>query len=116
MSTDPQRTAAPRSPDPDGPDVVHIEQIGPIPIIEDDDPRYKADRVRRQIAAAAADAMHSPEELQQGLTNDDPDIRRRVVRRLIARGRDHPLTLPLLLVALESDPSPNVRGAIAGNL
>jgi len=60
----------------------------PIPVFHDDDFRLAEERERGRIAAAAADAMHSAEELLEGMQHDDSEVRYRVVPRLVARWRD----------------------------
>lgn len=100
----------------DEPDTVSIGSIGPIPIIEYDDPRFDVQRAAGRQAAAVADALHSPEDLQKGLLNVDPDVRWRVVPRLVARGREHVGTIPALLRTLATDGSARVRCAVAENL
>jgi hypothetical protein len=48
--------------------------------------------------------------------HDRSGVRRRVVDRLIARGRGHPNTIPTLLDVLKNDPDPFPRFMVAMGL
>lgn len=91
---------------------IWIEQVGAIAVREPSE----AEIHQRELNAAAADAMHTPEELQAGMYHELSDVRQRVVARLIARGADDPSTIPTLLDVLQHDPSPAVRGRVAFSL
>lgn len=88
---------------------IWIEGVGAIPVQE------PSAQESRQAAedAAAADAMHTPEELQRGMHHERAGVRWRVVDRLIARGGDHENTVPTFLDVMEHDSSPVVRGNVA---
>lgn len=100
----------------DDADVIWIGPVGPIPVFHDDDFRLAEDRERGRVTAAAADAMHTAEELLHGMRHDDPDVRWRVVARLIARWGSDERTLPTLLTALATDASAAVRDTVAMSL
>jgi hypothetical protein len=105
----------PELPPEDGPDEIWIGPVGPIPVHYDDDPRLVDDQAAWSEARARAQAMHSPDELLEGLVDPDWRVRHEVVDRLIARARareDH-RTLPALLKALAEDPAWQVRDAVA---
>ena len=91
---------------------IWIGGVGPIAVREPS----PAETHQRELNAAAADAMHTSEELQAGMYHELADVRRRVVARLIARGADDPATIPTLLDVLQHDPSPAVRGTVAFSL
>lgn len=97
-------------------DVLWVGPIGPIPILHDDDPRYDEDRWMWSVARSAAQAMHTADELLAGLSDTDWRVRHEVVDRLIARGRDDPRTLPVLLESVKNDPAWQVRDVIAMRL
>ena len=65
------------------------------------------------MAAAAADAMVTPDELLRGIRSDDWHIRVWVVDRLMARTRDDERLVPALLEALRVDAAWQVRDQIA---
>lgn len=96
------------------PEVEHIfiEGVGSIVVRE---PSADEDRQRKEDAAVA-DSLHTPEELQGGMFHDRADVRWRVVDRLVARGAEHPKTVPSLLAVLQHDPSPAVRDSVAMGL
>lgn len=91
---------------------IWIEGVGAIPVRE---PTAEESR-QRQLDAAVADALHTPEDLQRGMYHERPNVRWRVVARLVARGFDHPSTVPTFLDVLQHDPSPVVRGMVAFTL
>jgi HEAT repeat protein len=99
-------------PPEDQPDVVYIGPVGPIPIFHDDDPRLAADRAAWSAARRKAQAMHSADDLLDGLTDADWRVRHEVVDRLIARARDDPRKLPALLQAATGDIAWQVRDAV----
>jgi HEAT repeat protein len=103
----------PELPPEDRPDEFWIGPIGPIPIQYEDDPRLDEDREAWSQSTARAQAMHSPDELLDGLVDADWRVRHEVVDRLIARARDDHRTLPALLKALANDPAWQVRDAVA---
>ena len=84
-------------PPEDQPDAIHIGPVGPIPIFHEDDPRLADDRAAWSAARKKAQAMHSADDLLDGLTHADWRVRHQVIDRLIARARDDARTLPVLL-------------------
>jgi HEAT repeat protein len=91
---------------------IWMEGVGAISVRE---PTAQESR-QRQADAAVADALHTPEDLQSGMYHERADVRWRIVDRLIARGFDHPDTIPTFLDVLQHDPSPVVRGNVAFKL
>lgn len=73
-------------------------------------------RAQDRADAAVADALHTPEELQTGMHHTRAGVRSRVVDRLIARGFDHPNTIPTLLDVLGNDGDALTRFMVAMNL
>ncbi|MFC5503193.1 HEAT repeat domain-containing protein [Lysinimonas soli] len=96
-------------PDDEPPDEIYIGPVGPIPIRDVDPVGQTQDR----DDAAVADALHSAEELQSGMHHERAGVRHRVVDRLVARGFDHPNTIPTLLAVLANDPDPMPRFMVA---
>jgi HEAT repeat protein len=105
-----------RRPREDMPDEIWIGPVGPIPIFHQDDPRFVDERAAWSIANKKSQAMHSADELIDGLTDPDWRVRFGVVDRLIARARDDDRTLPALLRTAEMDPAWQVRSAVAVRL
>lgn len=103
-------------PPEDQPDVISVGPVGPIPIFHEDDPRLVDDKAAWSAARKKAQAMHSPDDLLDGLTDADWRVRHEVVDRLIARARDDPRTLPALLQAITEDASWEVRDTVAMRL
>ena len=103
----------PELPPEDGPDEIWVGPVGPIPVHYDGDPRRIDDQAAWSKAAGRAQAMHSADELLQGLVDPDWRVRHEVVDRLIARAREDHRTLPALLKALAEDPAWQVRDAVA---
>lgn len=91
---------------------IWIEGVGVIPVHE---PTPEESR-QRQLDAAEADALHTPEDLQSGMYHERASVRWRGIDRLIARGFDHPNTVLTFLDVLQHDPSPVVRGLVAFKL
>jgi HEAT repeat protein len=110
MSTD-RWIAMTSLPPEDQPDVVSIGPVGPIPIIDDDDPRFAEERAAWSSATAKAQALHSADELVSGLHDPDWRVRHESIDRLVARWPDDPRTLPTLLELAEHDPVWQVRSA-----
>jgi HEAT repeat protein len=96
-------------PPEDQPDVVWVGPVGPIPIHYEGDPRFEDERVAWSEARRRAQALHSAEELLEGVTDDDWRVRFESVDRLAARWHDDERTLPALLVLTEHDPVWQVR-------
>jgi hypothetical protein len=96
-------------PPKDQPNVVWIGRVGPIPIHYEDDPRFEDERVAWSKARTKAQALHSAEELLEGVTDDDWRVRFESVDRLAARWHDDGRTLPVLLELAEHDPVWQVR-------
>jgi HEAT repeat protein len=84
---------------------------GPIPIIEDDDPRFAEDRAAWSKARAKAQALYSADELVSGVHDSDWRVRHESIDRLVARWPDDPRTLTSLLQLAEHDPIWQVRSA-----
>jgi hypothetical protein len=102
-------------PPEDQPDAIDIGPVRGIPIIDPDDPRFEGERRAWSQARAKAQAMHSADELLQGLCDDDWMVRFEVVDRLIARARDDERTVPALLAAAD-DSVPAVRETVVMRL
>ena len=98
-------------PPEDQPDVVWIGPVGPIPIIEDDDPRFVEERAAWSKARAKAQALHSADELVSGVHDPDWRVRFESIDRLVARWPNDPRTLVALIQLAENDPVWQVRGA-----
>jgi HEAT repeat protein len=106
-------TSSHRPPE-DRADAIYLGPVGPIPIFQDDDFRLEKDHARAKLNAAIADAMHSAEELLEGVReHPDEDVRCRAVPRLVARWRTDPRTDPALLEGLAEEASSYVRDDIA---
>jgi hypothetical protein len=99
-------------PPEDQPDVIYIGPVGPIPIIHEDDPRFEEERAAWSAATRKAQAMHSADELLDGLKDADLRVRQEVVDRLIARAGDDERTLPALLQVATHDGAWEVRDAV----
>jgi HEAT repeat protein len=97
-------------PPEDQPDVFSIGPVGPIPIIEDDDPRFVDERASWSRARAKAQALHSADELLSGVVDLDWRVRHESIDRLKARWHDDARTLPALLEVAERDEEWRVRG------
>jgi HEAT repeats len=93
----------------DQPDVLWIDPVGPIPVHYEDDPRFDDERGAWSKARRKAQALHSAEELLQGVTDDEWRVRVEAVDRLAARWHDDRRTLPALLQLAEHDPVWQVR-------
>lgn len=103
-------------PHEDRPDTIDIGPVKGIPIVEDDDPRFKEDRAAWSAARKRAQALVSADELLEGMQDADWRVRHEVVDRLIARARSDARTLPALLHALAADAAWQVRDAVAMRL
>lgn len=103
-------------PPEDRPDTIDIGPILNIPIVDDDDPRLMEDRATWSAATRTAQALHSSDELLQGLRHHDWRVRHQSVARLVARARDDVRTLPALLKAAVHDRSWQVRDAVVWGL
>src|SRR4051812_4754690 len=93
-----------------GDEHIVIGPIGPIPIIHRIDPVVEA---QGKADADTAGALHTPEELQGGMYHERVGVRVRVVPRLVARGFDHPATIPTLVDVLRNDPDGQPRFLVA---
>jgi HEAT repeat protein len=98
-------------PPEDQPDVVWVGPVGPIPIHYEDDPRFEEERAAWSHARKKAQALHSPEELLEGVVDDDWRVRCESVVRLAALWHDDPRTLPALLDVAEHDSVWQVRSS-----
>lgn len=92
-------------PPEDQPDVVWIGSVGPIPIIEDDGPRFVEERAAWSKARAKAQALHSADELVSGVHDPDWRVRFESIDRLVARWPNDPRTLVALIQLAENVPS-----------
>jgi HEAT repeat protein len=102
-------------PPEDRPDTIDVAGVRGIPIIHEDDPRFEEERAAWSRARARAQAMHSANELLNGLRDDDWMVRHEVVDRLVARARNDERTIPALIRAA-ADPVWEVRGAVVMSL
>lgn len=94
-----------------GTEHIWISGIGRVPIRDE---QSSSEVAANDQAMKLAEELHSPEQLQAALLeHPDPEVRWRVVDRLVARGADHPKTLPTLFRGLAEDPSWKVRDAVA---
>lgn len=98
-------------PPEDQPDVLWIGSVGPIPIIDEDDPRFAEERAKWSRARAKAQSLHSAEELLAGVRDVDWRVRHESVPRLLARWHDDDRTLLTILELAEHDPVWQVRSA-----
>jgi HEAT repeat protein len=98
-------------PPEDQPDEVWIGPVGPIPIIDEDDPRFEEERAAWSAANRKAQALHSADELLQGLRDPDWRVRHGSVPRLVARWKDDPRTVEGLLDLAKGDVQWQVRDA-----
>ena len=98
-------------PPEDQPDEIWIGPLGPIPIIDEDDPRFEAERAAQSAANKKAQALHSADELLEGLRDPDWRVRLESVPRLAVRWKGDPRTLEAILHAAANDESWQVRGA-----
>ena len=89
---------------------LYVGPVGPISVVHEFSP---AEIAQGRADAAVADALHTPEELQSGMYHESAGVRKRVVDRLIARGFDHPDTIPTLVDALRNDPHSDPRFKVA---
>jgi HEAT repeat protein len=96
-------------PPEDQPDVLRIGPVSPIPIIEDDDPRFVEERAAWSRATAKAQALHSADELLSGVRDPDWRVRFESVDRLTARWHGDPRTLLSILGLAEHDEEWRVR-------
>lgn len=96
-------------PPEDLPDELTIGPVGPIPIIDEDDPRFEAERSAWSSARARAQALHSVEDLVDGLADDDWRVRFESIDRLVARWRDDSRTPLAVRRIAEHDPVWKVR-------
>jgi len=69
----------------DQPERIEIGEVGPIPIIDDDDPRFEAERAAWLAATSKAQGLHSAEELLARVRDPDWRVRFGSVDRLVAR-------------------------------
>ena len=95
-----------------GPDEICIGPVGPIAVREID----AVAAAQRRADAAVADALHTPTDLQAGMYHDRPQVRMRVIDRLIARGSEHPRTVATFIDVLQHDPDADVRYLVAGRM
>lgn len=98
-------------PPEDKPDVIHVGPVGPIPIIDEDDPRFEEERAAWSAATAKAQALHTAAELRSGMGDSNWRVRHECIDRLLARHKDDPRTEDALLTAAAEDPAWQVRDA-----
>jgi hypothetical protein len=77
-------------PPEDQPDEISVGPVGPIPIIHDDDPRFEEERAAWSAATKKAQALHSAEELLEGVRDPDWRVRHEAIPRLVTRWKDDP--------------------------
>jgi HEAT repeat protein len=99
----------PKLPPEDQGDYLSIGPVENIPVIDDDDPRFVDERREWSEATAIAQALHSADELIDGLSSDNWMVRFGIVPRVIARARDDPRTVRALVGLALHDPSADVR-------
>jgi HEAT repeat protein len=93
----------------DRPDIVWIGPVGPIPILDEDDPRFEEERAAWSRANQKAQALHSAEELLEGVADTDWRVRCESVDRLAVRWHNDPRTLAAILELAEHDSVWQVR-------
>jgi HEAT repeat protein len=96
-------------PPEDRPDVIWIGSIGPIPIIDEDDPRFEEEQAAQSAANRKAQALHSADELLEGVRDEDWRVRYESVDRLVARWSADPRTVDVLIEVASADPAWQVR-------
>jgi len=97
-------------------DQIWIGPVGPIPIRDENDPDFLAERAAWHEPRARAQAMVTVDEHLAGLRDPDWRCRHEVIDRLVARGKNDARTLPALLEALSSDSAWQVRDCVAMTL
>jgi hypothetical protein len=95
----------------DRPDSIWIGPVDPIPVHYEDDPRFEDERAAWSSARKKAQALHTADELLDGVTDSDWRVRFESVDRLAARWHDDSRTLPALLELAEHDLVWQVRGS-----
>jgi HEAT repeat protein len=98
-------------PPEDQPDQIWIGPVGPIPIIHEDDPRFEEERAAWSAARKTAQALHSVDELLEGVRHPDWRVRHESVSRLRARWEEDPRTLETILDLAKRDEAWQVRDA-----
>lgn len=96
-------------PPEDGPDEIWIGPIGPIPIIDEDDPRFEEERAAQSAANKKAQTLHSADELLEGVRDEDWRVRHESVDRLVARWSADPRTVDAPIELAGADPAWQVR-------
>lgn len=96
-------------PPEDRPDEIWVGPIGPIPIIDDDDPRFVDERAAQSAANKKAQALHSADELLAGVRDEDWRVRYESVDRLVARWSEDTRTVEALIEIASADPAWQVR-------
>jgi len=96
-------------PPEDRPDEIWIGPIGPIPIIDEDDPRFVEERAAQSTANRKAQALHSADELLEGVRDKDWRVRHESVDRLVARWSKDARTVDALIELASADPAWQVR-------
>jgi HEAT repeat protein len=96
-------------PPEDGPGEIWIGPIGPIPIIDEDDPRFAEERAAQSAANKKAQTLHSADELLAGVRDGDWRVRYESVDRLVARWSEDARTVDALIEMASADPTWQVR-------
>lgn len=96
-------------PPEDRPDEIWIGPIGPIPTIDEDDPRFEEERAAQSAANRKAQALHSADELLEGVREEDWRVRYESVDRLVARWSADAHTIDALIEMASADPAWQVR-------
>jgi hypothetical protein len=81
VAGDDRRTELPPE---DQPDVFWIGPVGPIPIGYEDDPGTKRRRAAWSVARKKAQALHSAEELLNGMRDPDWRVRHESIDRVLS--------------------------------
>ena len=103
-------------PPEDLPDELTIGPVEHIPIIDADDPRFEAERSAWSRARVRAQALHSVDDLLDGVADDDWRVRFESIDRLVARWRKDSRTPLAVMRVAEHDPVWQVRARAMGQL
>ena len=103
-------------PPEDLPDEFTIGPVEHIPIIDEDNPRFEAERSAWSSARASAQALHSVEDLLDGVADDDWRVRFESIDRLVARWRKDSRTPLAVMRVAEQDPVWQVRARAMSRL
>src|SRR5919106_1191400 len=98
-------------PPEDRPGEIWIGPIGPIPIIDENDPRFEEERAAWSAANRKAQALHSADELLEGVKDEDWRGGPESLDRLVARWREDVRPLDALIELASADPAWQVRSS-----